>query len=81
MPKNETLLTQLQRIVKTMRASGRRPLAIYVPYTQLQALRTELQAVHADIDPARMTFFDIPVKISEPNTGLWVSCAVEEGAK
>lgn len=78
MPKNETLLTQLQRIIKTMRASGRQPLAIYVPYMQLNALRTEMQAVHNDIDPARMKFFEIPVKISEPGTGLWVSCIVED---
>lgn len=78
MPKNETLLKQLERIIKTMRASGRRPFAIYVPWAQLQALRTEMQAVHNDIDPARMTFFDIPVKISEPGTGLWVSCVVED---
>lgn len=77
MPKNATLFSQLQRIIQTMRASGREPLAIYVPYTQLNALRTEMQAIHSDIDPARMKFFDIPVKISEPGTGLWVSCISE----
>lgn len=81
MPKNETLLKQLERIIKTMRAGGRKPLSIYVPWSQLQALRTELQAAHNDIDPARMTFFNIPVKISDPGTGLWVSCAVEDERK
>lgn len=74
MPK-ETLLNQLRRIIETMRNSGRKPLRIYLTWGMFEALRTELATMHRHaIDPAKMELFDIPLQISEPGTGLYVSC-------
>lgn len=78
MPKNETLLKQLKRIIEAMRAGGRQPLRIYVTYSQLEALRNEIQATGALRYKATangMAIYGIPVELTPvTGTGLWVSC-------
>jgi hypothetical protein len=75
----ETLLSQLRRIIESIRASGRRPLRIHLTYGQLQAIKNELISTYKynAIDAHKMELLGIPLQISEPGAGLWVSCISE----
>jgi hypothetical protein len=81
--REESLLSQLRRIIVTMRDSGRKPMRIYLTYGQLQALKTELMAQlkYDSLNASKMELFGVPLELTPPGSGLWVSCIAENGGK